>query len=209
MPADVVIVNIAYLLTFMALAVREIYWLRIILTLAQFSHLTNAYMNLDYSKGFWTTIFVIINIVQIVIIYLDRRNLPIPEEIEDLYKNIFHTKSRREFLKFWDAGKVCQVEKDTVIKKGDKQADLMLILNGKADVIRDDKNIATLKRGQFIAEISYITGNPVSADVKAQDELLFYTWNASTLKKLRKSNPITMAKLDRIITLDMANKLTR
>ena len=112
-------------------------------------------------------------------------------------------------MKFWDAGKVCQVEKDTVIKKGDKQADLMLILNGKADVIRDDKNIATLKRGQFIAEISYITGNPVSADVKAQDELLFYTWNASTLKKLRKSNPITMAKLDRIITLDMANKLTR
>jgi len=146
MPADVVIVNIAYLLTFMALAVREIYWLRIILTLAQFSHLTNAYMNLDYSKGFWTTIFVIINIVQIVIIYLDRRNLPIPEEIEDLYKNIFHTKSRREFLKFWDAGKVCQVEKDTVIKKGDKQADLMLILNGKADVIRDDKNIVLVVR---------------------------------------------------------------
>ena len=35
MAIDVIIVNIAYLLTFTALAVREIYWLRIILTLSQ------------------------------------------------------------------------------------------------------------------------------------------------------------------------------
>ena len=85
----------------------------------------------------------------------------------------------------------------------------MLVLNGKANVIRDEKKIATLERGQFIAEISYITGNPTSADVVAQDELLFYTWNRDTLNKFRKSNPKTMSKLDRILTLDMAEKLTK
>ena len=89
------------------------------------------------------------------------------------------------------------------------QADLMLILNGKADVVRDGKKIVTLERGQFIAEISYITNNPVSADVIAHDELLFYTWNRDTLEELRKSNPVIMGKLDRILTLDMAGKLTR
>ncbi|SVD60222.1 uncharacterized protein METZ01_LOCUS413076 [marine metagenome] len=209
MPVDIIIVNIAYSLTFIALAIREIYWLRIILTIAQFGQLAHAYLRVDYSKGFWTTIFVIINIIQIIIIYLDRRDLPIPEEIKDLYDNIFHTKSRREFLKFWDAGKVCQLENETVIKSGDTQADLLLILNGKANVVRDGKKIATLERGQFIAEISYITGNPASADVIAQDELLFYTWPRDILNKLRKSNPATMGKLDRILTLDMAGKLTR
>ena len=209
MPVDIIIVNISYSLTFIALAIREIYWLRIILTIAQFGQLAHAYLRVDYSKGFWTTIFVIINIIQIIIIYLDRRDLPIPEEIKDLYDNIFHTKSRREFLKFWDAGKVCQLENETVIKSGDTQADLLLILNGKANVVRDGKKIATLERGQFIAEISYITGNPASADVIAQDELLFYTWPRDILNKLRKSNPATMGKLDRILTLDMAGKLTR
>ena len=209
MPVDIIIVNISYSLTFIALAIREIYWLRIILTIAQFGQLAHAYLRVDYSKGFWTTIFVIINIIQIIIIYLDRRDLPIPEEIKDLYDNIFHTKSRREFLKFWDAGKVCQLENETVIKSGDTQADLLLILNGKANVVRDGKKIATLERGQFIAEISYITGNPASADVIAQEELLFYTWPRDILNKLRKSNPGTMGKLDRILTLDMAGKLTR
>lgn len=209
MPVDIIIVNIAYSLTFIALAVREIYWLRIILTLAQFGQLAHAFLRVDYSKGFWTTIFVIINIIQIIIIYLNRRDLPIPEEIKDLYENIFHTKSRREFLKFWDVGNVSQLENETIIKAGDTQADLLLILNGKADIIRDGKKITTLKRGQFIAEISYITGNPASADVVAQGELLFYTWNRDTLNKLRKSNPTTMGKLDRILTLDMAGKLTK
>ena len=142
-------------------------------------------------------------------IYLDRRELTIPEEIKDLYQNIFHTQSNREFLHFWDAGKVCQVENDSIIKSGDQQSDLMLILNGKADVIRDGKKIATLKRGQFIAEISYITGNPVSAEVIPQKDLLFYTWSRDSLEKLRKSKPVIMGKLDRILTLDMAGKLTK
>ena len=85
----------------------------------------------------------------------------------------------------------------------------MLILNGKAEVIRNGKNIATLGRSQFIAEISYITGKPASADVVSKEDLTYYVWNRNTLDKLRKTKPDTMNKLDRILTLDMAEKLTR
>ena len=85
----------------------------------------------------------------------------------------------------------------------------MLILNGKAEVIRNGKNIATLGRSQFIAEISYITGKPASADVVSKEDLTYYVWNRNTLDKLRRTKPDTMNKLDRILTLDMAEKLTR
>ena len=89
MPFDIqtkalIVTNIGYLLTFIALAVKEIYWLRIILTLAQVLQLTHAYFVNDPYKGFWTCIFVIINVYQIIILYLDRKDLPIPEEIKDL-----------------------------------------------------------------------------------------------------------------------------
>ena len=83
------------------------------------------------------------------------------------------------------------------------------ILNGKADVMRDDKKIATLERGQFIAEISYITGKAASAEVVSPVRLTYYIWNRNNLDKLRKSKPATMGKLDSILTLDMAGKLTR
>jgi CRP-like cAMP-binding protein len=206
---EVISLNLAYFLTFIALAIREIFWLRIIITMAQFAHVLNAYMTDSISKGAWTVVFITINIYQIIMIILDRRQLAIPDEIKDLYKNIFHTKSNREFLQFWDRGKVCQIEEEVLVKTGDTQADLMLILNGTANVIRKGKKIATLERGQFIAEISYITGKPASADIIPENELIFYTWDRDTLNDLRKKNPGVMRKLDSILTLDMAEKLIR
>ena len=85
----------------------------------------------------------------------------------------------------------------------------MLVLNGKADIIRDGETIAILERGQFIAEISYITGEPASADVVSPERLTYYIWNRNNLDKLQKSKPATMGKLDSILTLDIAGKLTR
>ena len=85
----------------------------------------------------------------------------------------------------------------------------MLVLNGNAEVIRNNKKIAILERGQFIAEISYITGKPASADVMAVDDLTYYVWNGKILKDLRKAHPAMMNKLDCILTLDMAGKLVR
>ena len=106
-------------------------------------------------------------------------------------------------------GKLYHADKETLITTGATQSDLMLILNGNATVVREGDNIVSLKRRQFIAEISYITGKPASADVISKEGLTFFVWNRSVLNKLRKSKPDTMEKSDRILTLDMAGKLIR
>ena len=100
-------------------------------------------------------------------------------------------------------------DKETLITTGSTQSDLMLILNGHATVVREGNNIAGIKRRQFIADISYITGKPASADVISKEGLTSFVWNRSVLNKLRKSKPDTMEKLDRILILDMAGKLIR
>ena len=68
---------------------------------------------------------------------------------------------------------------------------------------------STLERGQFIAEISYITGKPASADFISPERLTYYIWNRNNLDKLRKSKRATMGKLDSILMLNIAGKLTR
>ena len=106
-------------------------------------------------------------------------------------------------------GKLHHAHAKTLITTGDTQSNLMLILNGKAEVTRNGKNIATFERSQFIAEISYIMGKPASADVVSSEGLTYYAWDRITRDKLRKSKPDTMGKPDSILTMDMAGKLTR
>ena len=47
-----------------------------------------------------------VNIIQIIIIYRERQQLEIPEEVQDIYDTIFHTNTNRQFMYFWDQGKV-------------------------------------------------------------------------------------------------------
>jgi len=197
-----------YFLVFLALAIREILWLRITITFGQSTLLTYSMINGNYNIAFWNSMFVLVNIIQIIIIYRERKQLDIPEEVQDIYESIFHTNTDRQFLYFWDHGKIGFVENTTIIKAGDIQKDLMLVLNGTAKVMRDKDVIAKLKRGQFIAEISYITGKTASADVEVGEGLTYMTWDREILDNLRKTKPVIMEKLDRILTLDIAEKLT-
>ena len=206
---NIILLNLGYFLVFLAMSIREILWLQITITAGQSTLFTYSMLNGNYNIAFWNLMFIMVNVIQIIILYRERQELEIPDEIQDLYVSIFHTKSHREFLNFWDQGKICQVDKESLISSGDTQTDLMLILNGKADVVRNGETIAALERGQFIAEISYITGKPASADVVPQGRLTYYVWDHDTLDKLRKSKPVTMGKLDSILSLDMAGKLTR
>ena len=54
--------------------------------------------------------------------------------------------TNREFLNFWDHGKLHHADKETLITIGSTHSDLMLILNGHATVVRDGNNITRIKR---------------------------------------------------------------
>ena len=206
---NLILLNLVYFLVFLALAIREILWLRITITAGQSTLFTYSILNGNYNIAFWNFLFVIVNIIQIIIIYRERQQLEIPEEVQDIYDTIFHTNTNRQFLYFWVQDKAGFVENKTIIKAGDIQKDLMLVLNGTAEVKRDATVIAQLERGQFIAEISYITGKIASADVVVKERLSYMIWDRETLDDLRKTKPAIMDKLDRILTLDMADKLTK
>ena len=65
---------------------------------------------------------------------------------------------------------------------------LLLVLSGNAEVEVNSKPIASLERGSFIAEISFLTGEPASADVHAKGEVIFISWKSERLKNLQHQN---------------------
>ena len=94
-------------------------------------------------------------------------------------------------------GTIKSVTDGYFIHSGEKQNNLLLVLSGKAEVEVNGKPIASLERGSFIAEISFLTGEPaISADVHARGEVIFISWKSDRLgKNLQHQNSSFWMKL--------------
>lgn len=208
MEQGIIILNIGYGLTFVALAIREILWLRSTLTAAQaFLFGYHYFISGNQSAIFWTLVFMIVNIYMIIKIINERRPRIIPDELKDLYEGVFHQLTSKEFLYFWNMGTIKSATDDYLIHSGQTQKNLLMVLNGDAVVEVNHSPIAHLSRSSFIAEISFLTGEPASADVKAQGELIYVAWESDRLRKVKYENPGFWMKLQHALSEDLVKKV--
>ena len=208
MEQSLIILNIGYALTFVALAIREVLWLRSTLTTAQISlFVYHFFYANNQTAAFWTAVFVFVNTYNIIKIILERRPKLIPDEIRDLYEGIFKNLTTREFLYFWNMGTIKSVKNNYLIHSGEHQNNLLLVLSGSAHVEVNGNIIANLNRGAFIAEISFLSGEPASADVRANEELIFISWRSERLKNLQHDNPEFWMKLQHALSEDLIKKV--
>ena len=208
MEQSLIILNIGYALTFVALAIREVLWLRSTLTAAQISlFVYHFFYANNQTAAFWTAVFVFVNSYNIIKIILERRPKLIPDEIRDLYEGIFKNLTTREFLYFWNMGIIKSVKNNYLIHSGEHQNNLLLVLSGSAHVEVNGNIIANLDRGAFIAEISFLSGEPASADVRANEELIFISWRSERLKNMQHDNPEFWMKLQHALSEDLIKKV--
>ena len=137
----------------------------------------------------------------------ERAPVKIPDDIEDIYRTKFSDMTHREFLYFWSLGKQRDVEDCSIIKEGEYQKNLFLILSGNASVSRDDRVIATLHRPEFVGEISFITREPASANVDADGRLYYIEWNQDELRRMKVKNSTFWTKLNQCLGEDLARKI--
>ena len=148
-----------------------------------------------------------INVFQVVKLLRERRPVVLPDVIADLHTGIFSDMTQREFLYFWQLGKQGKFSDTHIMREGENQNSLFLVLSGEPLVKRDGALLAKLKRGEFVGEISFITKEPASADVYAESEVNFIEWNQDELRKMRTINPTFWTKLNNILGKDLAKKI--
>ncbi len=203
-----IIIHLAYLITFVALSIKDVLFLRIVLSVACF-------LQVIYQLGFnnnpdiavWNTLFLITNLIQVVKLIKERAPVKIPDDIADIYRTKFSDMTHREFLYFWSLGKQKDVTDSALIKEGEYQKSLFLILSGNAAVSRDGRVIATLHRPEFVGEISFITREPASANVDAKSRLYYIEWDQEELRRVKATNASFWTKLNQCLGEDLARKI--
>jgi CRP-like cAMP-binding protein len=78
---------------------------------------------------------------------------------------------------------------DTIVEDGSMGVGFYLILDGKAEVRKKAKVLASLGRGQFFGEMSLIDEQPRSADVIAVSPTRCWALSSWAFDSIVKSNP--------------------
>lgn len=163
-----------------------------------------------WSAMFWQAAFFVINGVNLTILLLERRPVILTEEQQRLHLMTFHRMSPREMLKVLRIAQWHELESgEAMITEGDFINRLMLIYEGTARVTLEGRFKAHLGPGEFVGEMSYLTGKQTSADVIASEPLRFLSWERRDLDLLYLKEPALKDIMQSIIGVDLAEKLRK
>lgn len=207
--ATLFLVHFGYLLQLFALLARDVLWLRGILVAAQSVLATYAYLRgpefLPYV--FWNALFVLINLYWVARLLRERAAVKLPDELRPVYERHFAALTAAEFLRLWRDGERQRVHDAQLVREGTRPDALYFLLSGAVSVRRNGRSLAVLGPGNFVAEMSLLTGERTTADAVAQGPVEYLAWPADRLARLRERNPMLWSKIQSVLGHDLVEKI--
>jgi len=208
-----VLLNISMLIIVVSYLFRDILWLR---TFAIFSSAVWVVaMNVNegffsYSGLAWHMGFMGVNIYQISALIHENRSAKFSDEERDLFQTIFQNFKPGEFMRLLAAAEWHDAEPGRVLlEQGKPGTGVKLITRGRVDVVINGKKVAELGEGAFVGEMSYLSGEAASADVKVSAPMRFLEWNNEKLAKTLERNPALKFAFHSLLTSDLTKKLLK
>lgn len=203
--------HLEYILLIAAFMLRNMVYLRLITLLS--SSFAIIYYSFCLDKPLlinicWETVFSLVNVYQLLVIVYEKYFIRFSPTEEKLYKESFSKFSPLQFKKLLKHGKYLSFEKgDYLIKEKEVVEKLSLICSGKVEIVHDDKVVAYCTAGNIVGELSFLSGNPATANVKAAEKGLCLCWDQKDLKKLLEKDEEIFAKFQLTFNEELAKKI--
>jgi len=205
--------HLASVLTMVAYLLKDILWLRFLTVLSCFAGILFCYFVPAaplWTVIYWNVIFAAINVVQIAIIVKERSGVRFSEEEKELHETLFKNFAPFEFMKLMRVGNWLTAKPGQILAVEKQPLDsVMLIYNGLAGVEQNGKEVAKLKDGNFIGEVSFITEGVAGATVRALEPTRYIAWPKVAIKQLLNRNPSMRFAMQSMLSTDLSKKLMR
>jgi len=205
--------HLAFGLIAFSFLVKDIFWLRIVSILASlFSVFYNYLIPLEpmWLAINWNFIFIAVNLYHIAVILYEKREVKMDAKNQELYDTLFSEMTPVEYLKISRAAKWEMVKSgERIITQGMPVPDLYLIYNGTVDVIVDNEQIAELKDGEFVGEMSFLTEKVATATCKVKYDAQCLVWKQKEFKELLKRNPSLYFTIQSVLSSQVSDKLVK
>jgi hypothetical protein len=203
--------HLASVLTMLAYLLKDILWLRFLTILSCFAGIAFNYAvpaRPLWTVIYWNILFAVINIVQIAIIIKERTGIRFTEEEKELHETLFKNFAPFEFMKLMRIGRWLEAKQHEILAVEKQPINaVMLIYNGLVGVETNGVEVARLKDGNFIGEVSFIAGGAATATVKALMPTRYIAWPKEEIAQLLNRNPSMRFAMQAMLSTDLTKKL--
>jgi len=201
------IANSLYVISYM---LTSMLWLRVLAIIAAASTFPYFYFQLEplWSALFWQGCFLTVNLVNLLILFFSMRAAHFDEDEELAYTIKFSDLKPYEVRPIFKFAKRMTVAAGNVLlKDGDQNKSLFLILEGECRVVKNGAEVEVLGPGNFVGELSFLSDHEVSADVITQGDVKLMSWDKASLGPLFKRQGLYESYFYSLCSIDVAGKL--
>ena len=193
-------------------SVRDILWLRWFAVAAAFIVMPYylAQPTILWPPVMWGTVFAIINLYQIARIYAERRPVVLSADEQKLYDLAFRSLRPREFLSFVMLGEWRTAQPgEVIVKQGETSALICIAVEGSIQICRDGQVLGALEPGHVVGLALALAGKPSLIEARFSEPGRYVRWPIINVREFSDSRPELRAKLQALVSQDLALKLER
>jgi len=181
-PANIV-GHIAYAFLIISMMMRTMHWLRLFAIAAGSISAIYYFTLADFVSMFWESLFSFVNIIQLTLLAIENRRGKFSEDEQLFFATVLQNVERAHARKLIRTARSQEHETGTILVTQDTwPKQLKFIVRGHAAITLDDKQIAIAGPGDFIGEMSYLTGKAASATATALTHVRFLAFDRTRLE---------------------------
>ena len=177
--------HLGYALLFVSMLMRVMWALRVFVIAGS---LVACVYDLHFLRDpvglFWDSMLVLVNVVQLIISYLENRRLRFSDEEQAFVETNFPGLSRKLKRQLLDIGAWVEAEEGEVLtRQGTPVSHLYYIYAGEVEITSNGKRVGLCKAGDFIGEMTALTGAPANGSATTLAPTRYWAAPAEALRR--------------------------
>lgn len=200
--------HFAYVLLIVSMMMRNMNWLRFFAIMAGSISAIFYFTISDLVSMFWESMFTLVNLAQFVILQVENRRGRFSDDEAMFIDACMSGVERAYARRLVKLGAWIEVQKDVTLFTEDTcPGHLMFIVSGTAKVTRDGREIGKVKPGDFLGEMSYLTGQNATATVVTAEPMRYLAFERRILKLHLDKSPEVRHALESSFNRNLVHKL--
>jgi len=203
--------HLPYALLVLSMLMNSMGWLRAIAIAAGVIRIINrAFFEVDPVVVFWEVIFVAVNVGQLLILWYYARRHRFAEHERHFAESMPRGVERRTIRRLLKLAHLRHAEPgERLTTEGAVVRDLVFIAEGIVQVERGGQIVAVCGEGDFLGEMSFVTGAPATATAVVVKPLRYLAFDQTRLRHAIEADSELKQALDASFNRNLIGKLTK